>query len=170
MVDEQLTHLSAWRAEGVRTCWAGCSCSSCSAKDRTARHCSGRRDMLSCLWSSEQLKAWIIRERQVPFLSVRPQKQMSKGKERDLERKRGGAVAAPQKDRGDRTLPLSSFTPPLSPSLNLSSSSHMQAEAAAHSLSPSLPLFLSDVSVFFLQAAPNLSTKHPAKQVPTWSN
>lgn len=46
-----LTHLSTWAEEAVSTCWASCSCSSCSAEDRTARHCSGRRDMLSCLWA-----------------------------------------------------------------------------------------------------------------------
>lgn len=69
---------------------------------------------------SKQLKGWIIRERQVSFFSVRPQKQMSKGKkakERVIKGGRG-AAAAHSRVREDWILPLfslpsPSLTPPI---------------------------------------------------------
>lgn len=95
-----LTHLNTWEEKVVSTWWASSSWGKCSAEDRPAKHCSGRRDMLSSLGSSKQLKSWIIRERQVSFLSVQPLKQMSKGKEEKKKITQSGrGAAAAQKGR-----------------------------------------------------------------------
>lgn len=131
-----LTHLNTWEEKVVSTWWDSCSWGKCSAEDRPAKHCSGRRDMLSSLGSSKQLKSWIIRERQVSFLSVQPLKQMSKGKEekRKLYRVGGGLQ---QHRRAELDTPLF-FSHPSS--LNPLFSS---GELCRLWPPPSLPLFLS---------------------------